>query len=69
MFSNSPSALLDLAEVSTEGERTLADQPQFAELRPGRNGLFYSDGSAAAETARAALRELLMALERVPVSD
>lgn len=69
VFSNSPSALLDLAEVSAEGERTLANQPLFAELRSGRSGLFYSDGSAAAETARAALRELLMALERVPVSD
>lgn len=69
VFSNSPSALLDLAEVSTAGELTLANQPQFAELRPGRSGLFYSDGSAAAETARAALREMLMALERVPVSD
>ena len=69
VFSNSPSALLDLAEVGIAGEQPLADQPQFAELRPGRSGLFYSDGSAAAETARAALRELLMALERVPVSD
>lgn len=69
VFSNSLPALLDLAEVGVEGDRTLADQPLFAELRPGRSGLFYSDGSADAETARAALRELLMALERVPIAD
>jgi len=69
VFSNSSSALLDLAAGSTEGEQTLANQPLFAELRPGRSGLFYSDGSAAAETARAALRELLMALDRLPVAD
>jgi hypothetical protein len=68
VFSNSPSALLDLAAGSAEGDRTLANQPLFAELRPGRSGLAYSDGSTAAETARAALRELLMALGSIPVS-
>jgi len=67
VFSNSPSALLDLAEGVAK-ERTLASQPLFTELRSGGSGLAYSDGSAAAETARAALRELLMALGRVPVS-
>lgn len=69
IFSNSPSALLNLAEGGVEGDQTLANQPLFAELRPRGSGLAYSDGSAAAETARAALRELLMALGRVLASD
>jgi hypothetical protein len=56
-FSNSPAALIALAEREPT-QATLAQQPAFTQTPAGR----FSDGSADAEAARAALRALLLAL-------
>lgn len=58
VFSNSRPALEALAAATTQDSlgATLAARPGFAQTRPGR----YSDGSADAEAARAALRALLL---------
>jgi len=64
VFSNSGAALEAFAQA--EGATSLASVPAFApfseQLVPGRPGAVYTDGTPAAEAARAALRELLTGL-------
>ncbi len=66
VFSNSRTALEALAAAGEGEGQTLVDAPGFAQfqetLGPRQAGAVYTDGSPAAETARAALRELLEGL-------
>jgi hypothetical protein len=64
VFSNSRPALEALADAAVQDDlsATLARSPTFAQTRPGR----YSDGSADAEAARAALSALLLELGAQP---
>ncbi|GAB4423181.1 MAG: DUF3352 domain-containing protein [Chloroflexi bacterium OHK40] len=65
VFSNRPEALVAMT-LAEGGAGSLATVPGFERFReqlvPGRPGAVYTDGSAAAEAARAALRELLQGL-------
>ncbi|MFV9506989.1 MAG: DUF3352 domain-containing protein [Oscillochloridaceae bacterium umkhey_bin13] len=66
VFSNSPEALRAMATLTPGTSEALATAPGFAvfeeTLLRQRNGAVFTDGSAQAESARAALREVLMGL-------
>lgn len=66
VFSNSPAALEALAAAGEGLPNSLSEAPGFAafqeQLGPRQPGAVYTDGTPAAETARAALRELLNGL-------
>lgn len=64
VFSNSPAALAALGDaVPAEALATASGFAQFSEgLTPRQAGAVYTDGTPAAEAARAALRELLEGL-------
>lgn len=66
VFSNSPEALRAMADAEPGQPGALAAASGFAqfseELSTRRSGAIFTDGSADAEAARAALRELLLGL-------
>jgi hypothetical protein len=63
VFSNRPAALEAMAAAPEANLSSTPGYPAFSEqLVPGRPGAVYTDGTPAAETARAALRDLLNGL-------
>ncbi len=66
VFSNSLAAVEQLAMADAESRESLAHAPSFTRFQEHRaaahSGAIYTDGTPAAEAARAALRELLVDL-------